>query len=64
MVDKSTLDECLAGMHFPVDSETIVDCAEGNSCSHTVLMQIGDLQPQTFDSEEELLCTLGNSSYC
>ena len=64
MVDKGTLDDCLVGISFPVDAETIADCAEGNSCSHDVLSQIGEMRSQSFGSEEELLCSLGNSSYC
>jgi Protein of unknown function (DUF2795) len=64
MVDKSTLDECLVGITFPADSETIVDCCEGNNCSRDVLSQIGELHSETFGSEEELLCSLGDKSYC
>jgi hypothetical protein len=64
MVDKSTLDDCLVGITFPVDSSTIADCAEGNACSRDVLSQIGELDSHEIGSEEELLCSLGNSSYC
>ena len=64
MVDKVTLDGCLEGIDFPVDAATIADCAVGNTCSRDVLSQIGELSSQTYGSEEELLCSLGNNDYC
>lgn len=64
MVDKSTLDRCLEGMRFPADSETIVECAEGNACPREVLSQVGELPVRTFFSEDDLLCSLGATEYC
>lgn len=64
MVDKSTVDRCLEGITFPVQGQTIVDCAQMNSCPSDVLSQIRDSSTETFSSEEQVLCTLGNSVYC
>ncbi len=64
MVDKSTLDACLRGIHFPVDGPTLVDCASGNHCPPDVLSQVESLPSRTFTSEDELLCRLGNTEYC
>ena len=64
MVDKSTLDDCLRGISFPADGRTIVDTAGYNSCPSDVLSKIGDTPGYTFESEDELLCDLGNTPYC
>jgi hypothetical protein len=64
MVDKRTLDQCLEGIRFPVEAQTIADCAQINSCPSDVLSQIRDSSVGTFSSEEQVLCTLGNSVYC
>jgi hypothetical protein len=64
MVDKSTLDRCLEGITFPVEAQTIVDCAQVNSCPSDVLAQIRDSSAGRFSSEEQVLCSLGNSTYC
>jgi hypothetical protein len=64
MVDKSTLDRCLEGIRFPANGQTIVECAQGNDCSPDVLSKLGDTPGHTFQSEEELLCDLGNTRYC
>jgi hypothetical protein len=64
MVDKSTLDRCLEGIRFPANGQTIVECAQGNDCSHDVLSKLSDTPAHTFASEEELLCDLGNTRYC
>jgi Protein of unknown function (DUF2795) len=64
MVEKSTLDTCLQGISFPADGKTIVETAGYNSCPSDVLSKISDTPGYTFESEEELLCDLGNSTYC
>jgi hypothetical protein len=64
MVDKSTLDACLKDISFPADGQTIVECAEGNSCPSDVLSRVQSLPPLTFGSEDDLLCRLGNTEYC
>jgi hypothetical protein len=64
MVDKSTVDRCLEGITFPADGRTIVECAQTNSCPSDVMSKISDSPGHTFRSEEELLCSLGNSPYC
>lgn len=64
MVDKSTLDECMHGISFPASSEEIAECATGNSCPRDVVAQIQDLGASSFRSEEDLLCQLGDTSYC
>jgi len=64
MVDKSTLDQCLAGVSFPASSDEIAECAAGNTCPRDVLSQIGDLRVDRYNSEDELLCHLGDISYC
>lgn len=64
MVDKSTLDSCLTGISFPADSDVILDCASGNDCPSDVTAQLRSMPSHTFRSEEEMLCRLGNSSYC
>jgi hypothetical protein len=64
MVDKSTLDRCLAGISFPASGQTIVECARGNDCSSDVVSKLMDTPGYTYDSEDELLCDLGNTRYC
>jgi hypothetical protein len=64
MVDKETLDRCLEGITFPVDARTAADCAQVNSCPSDVLSQIRDSSAGTFSSEDQVLCSLGNSTYC
>jgi hypothetical protein len=64
MVDKSTVDRCLEGITFPVEAQTVADCAQVNSCPSDVIRQIRDSSAGTFTSEDQVLCTLGNSTYC
>jgi hypothetical protein len=64
MIDKSTLDRCLSGISFPADGHKIVDCASGNSCPLDVISQVQAMPSRTYGSEEELLCRLGEASYC
>jgi hypothetical protein len=64
MVDKQTLDRCLEGIRFPVAAQTVADCAQVNACPSDVISQIRDSSAGTFISEEQVLCSLGNSVYC
>jgi len=64
MVDKSTLDRCLEGISFPADKEEIAECAMGNTCPSDALTQIHDLQVSTYRSKDDVLCHLGDISYC
>jgi hypothetical protein len=64
MVDKSAVDRCLEGITFPVEAQTVADCAQVNSCPSDVIRQIRDSSAGTFTSEDQVLCTLGNSTYC
>jgi len=64
MVDKSTLDRCLDGISFPADKEEIAEQAMGNSCPSDALTQIHDLRLSTYRSEDEVLCHLGDISFC
>jgi hypothetical protein len=64
MVDKSTLEPCLKDISFPADSETIIECAEGNLCPREVLTEVARVPSRTFSTEHELLCSLGNPEYC
>jgi hypothetical protein len=64
MVDKETLDRCLEGITFPVEARTMADCAQFNACPSDVLSEIRDSSAGTFSSEEQVLCSLGNSPYC
>jgi len=64
MVDKSTIDRCLDGITFPVAAQTVADCAQVNACPSDVISQIRDSSAGTFRSEEQVLCTLGDSTYC
>ncbi len=64
MVDKSTIDRCLEGITFPVGAQTVADCAQVNSCPSDLLSQIRESSVGTFASEDQVLCTLGNSTYC
>ena len=64
MVEKSTLGECVKDISFPIGGPEIVDCASGNNCPREVISQMQRMSPRTYDSEEELLCQLGNSRYC
>jgi len=64
MVDKRTLDRCLEGITFPVEARTVADCAQINTCPSDVVSQIRESSAGTFSSEEQVLCSLGNSVYC
>jgi hypothetical protein len=64
MVDKRTLDRCLEGITFPVAAQTVADCAQVNACPSDVISQMRDSSAGTFRSEEQVLCSLGNSTYC
>lgn len=64
MVDKSTLDRCLEGIEFPASGAEILECAQGNSCPRDVLSQMNDIPGYTYESEEELLCDLGDTQSC
>jgi hypothetical protein len=64
MIDKSTLDACLQGIHFPAKGDELVDCASGNDCPRDVISQIQAMPSRTYGSEDELLCRLGNINYC
>lgn len=64
MVDRGMLESCLRGIRFPVDSDVMVDCASGNDCPSDVMSQLKEGPSGTFRSEEDLLCKLGNTSYC
>ncbi len=64
MRDKSTLDRCLEGITFPAEAHTVADCAQVNSCPSDILCQIRESSAGTFTSEDQVLCTLGNSTYC
>jgi hypothetical protein len=64
MVDKSTLDQCLQGISFPARRDEIAQCASGNSCPSEVLSQLDDLKVSTYRSEGDVLCHLGDISYC
>ncbi len=64
MVDRSTLDPCLEGIRFPADTQTIVECAEGNMCPRDVLSEVAEVSGRTLSSKDELLCSLGNPEYC
>lgn len=64
MADKETLDRCLEGMRFPAEASTIADCAQYNSCPSDVISQLRASSAGTFSSEEQVLCSLGDSTYC
>jgi hypothetical protein len=64
MIDKSTLDGCLRGISFPASGDEIAECASGNGCSGDVTSQMSSFGSERFSSEEDLLCRLGNHSYC
>jgi hypothetical protein len=64
MVDITTLDECLSGISFPADADVIVGCTSGNPCPREVVTQIQAMGSRSLRSEEDLLCALGDESYC
>ncbi len=64
MVDKSTLDECLSGISFPASKDEVSECATGNTCPSDVLGQLRDMQVTSYRSEDDVLCHLGDISYC
>lgn len=64
MVDKQTLDGCLEGITFPASGLDILECAQGNDCPTEVMSKMNDTPGYTYRSEEELLCDLGDTSYC
>lgn len=64
MIDKSTMDQCLRDISFPVDGRTVAECAEGNLCPSDVVAQVQQHASQTFQSEAELRCILGDRDAC
>lgn len=64
MVDKSTLDECLRGISFPASKDEVAECAGGNSCPSEVLSELRDMHVTSYRSEDDVLCNLGNITYC
>jgi hypothetical protein len=64
MVDKSALDRCLEGLTFPAHGQEILECARGNGCPTDVMSQMNDTPGHTYESEEELLCDLGDTQSC
>lgn len=64
MTDKDTLDACLAGISYPADVDTIVDRSVRNACPDVVVAEMETMPNWTFDSPEELYCTLGHADSC
>jgi hypothetical protein len=64
MVDKSTLDRCLEGITFPANGQELLECSQGNDCPSDVLSKMNDTPGHSYESEEELLCDLGDAQYC
>ena len=64
MVDKETLDRCLKGLTFPADGAAVADHASYHGCPSDVVEAIRKLSDLTFKSEEEVFCSLGESTYC
>ena len=64
MVDKNILDDCLEGLSFPTDGQTILETARANRCPTEVLSRLYELPGQTFETEEELFCDLGEMQSC
>jgi hypothetical protein len=64
MVDKSTVDGCLKGVSFPASKDEVGECASGNSCPQEVFSQLQDMHVTSYHSEDDVLCNLGNLTYC
>jgi len=64
MVEKSTLDGCLKDIGFPADRDELVECASGNSCPSDVIGQLRDMPSMSYHSTDDVLCRLGDISYC
>ena len=64
MVDKSTMDQCLKDISFPITREEIADCAAGNSCPRQIVTQLREMHLASYRSEDDVLCHLGNIAYC
>jgi hypothetical protein len=64
MIDKDLLTDCLTGIDYPADVNTIVEQAEKNDCSHSMVSQLQVSPSRTFSSRDELLCRLGDTDAC
>ena len=64
MTDTSKLDVCLRDIEFPADGSTVAECAEGNLCPSDVVAEVKQRSSQTFQSEAELRCVLGDHDAC
>ena len=64
MSDASKLDACLKDIEFPADGSTVAECAEGNLCPSDVVAEMRHRSSQTFRSEAELRCLLGDRDAC
>ncbi len=64
MTDIGTMDRCLRDISFPTDGATVAECAEGNLCPSDVVREVRSRSSQTFQSEAELRCVLGDRDAC
>ncbi|HTX67726.1 MAG TPA: hypothetical protein VMH50_01065 [Thermoleophilia bacterium] len=64
MTDTTKLEACFRDISFPADGRTVAECAEGNLCPRDVVAEVRQRSSQTFLSEAELLCVLGDRDAC
>jgi hypothetical protein len=64
MVDESTMDGCLRGISFPASNEEVAECANGNTCPSEGISQLRETHVTRYHSEDDVLCNLGNLTYC
>jgi Protein of unknown function (DUF2795) len=64
MVDKELLIDCVTGLDFPANVQTIVEKSEANDCPQGIVSQLQSSPSRTYGSRDELLCRLGDMDSC
>ena len=54
----------LEGHQLPASKDEVAECAGGNSCPAEVLGELRYVHITRYRSEDDVLCNLGNLTYC
>jgi Protein of unknown function (DUF2795) len=58
------LGQCLKDITFPAPRDEIVAWASGNPCPREVISRLASLTADECQSEDEVLCSMGDPTYC
>ena len=64
MIDRTTVESCLRGISFPAGKDDIVSSAVSNSCPSDTISQLRGMEVSRYSSKDDVLCHLGDISYC